>query len=122
MASYYKCHVTRALTDLSSWMLALSRNRNPECEHVPGKMWTVWLGRLFDAVLYQMTEDNLWRAMKTGFVHCRPRAVVLFAPDAVRETFAPGAGHSGHDGDGRALRHLAWTWYPDPADTAYLVD
>jgi hypothetical protein len=60
--------------------------------------------------------------MTTAFVHCRPGGVAVFAPDHVRETFVPGTDHGGHDGAGRGLRYLEWTWDPDPADTTYLVD
>ena len=28
----------------------------------------------------------------------------------------------GHDGDGRGLRYLEWSWDPDPADTTYIAD
>ena len=43
-------------------------------------------------------------------------------PDHVRESFAPGTEHGGHDADGRGLRDLQWTWDPDPTDETYLVD
>ena len=116
------------LSDLSPAMLALSRRINPECEHVAGDMRTLRLARAFDAVfvhdavMYLLTEDDLRQAVETAFVHCRPGGVALFAPDCVRETFRQGTEHGGHDGEGRALRYLAWTWDPDPSDTTYVVD
>ena len=128
MASHYKRQVASTLVDLAPTMLALSRVLNPGCEHVQGDMRTVRLGRVFDAVLvhdavtYLTSEADLQRAMVTAFVHCRPGGVALFAPDHLRETFAPGTDHGGHDGEGRALRYLEWTWDPDPSDTTYLVD
>lgn len=128
MASHYKRQVASTLVDLSPQMLALSRGLNPECEHVQGDMRTVRLGRVFDAVfvhdavMYLTTEADLRRAMETAFVHCRPGGVALFAPDHLRETFAPETDHGGHDGDGRALRYLAWSWDPDPTDTTCLTD
>ena len=128
MASHYKRQVASTLVDLAPPMLALSAGLNPECEHVQGDMRTVRLGRLFDAVLvhdavmYLTTEADLRRAAETAFVHCRPGGVALFAPDHLRETFAPTTEHGGHDGEGRGLRYLAWTWDPDPTDTTYLVD
>ncbi len=128
MASHYKRHVASTLVDLSPPMLALSAALNPECEHVQGDMRTVRLGRAFDAVfvhdavMYLTTEADLWLAVETAFVHCRPGGVAIFAPDAVRETFTPRTDHGGHDGEGRALRYLEWTWDPAPADTTYLVD
>lgn len=38
------------LSDISENMLALSKNLNPECEHVLGDMRTMRLDRSFDAV------------------------------------------------------------------------
>jgi SAM-dependent methyltransferase len=127
-ASHLKAHFQLTLVDLSPGMLAVSRALNPECEHVEGDMRSVRLGRLFDvvfvhdALMYLTTEEDLFRAMETSFVHCRPGGVALFVPDHVRETFAPGTDHGGHDGDGRGLRYLEWTWDPEPADTTFLVD
>jgi hypothetical protein len=46
----------------------------------------------------------------------------LFAPDFVRESFRPGTDHGGHDGQGRGLRYLEWTWDPDPGDTTYMAE
>jgi SAM-dependent methyltransferase len=127
-ASHYKQFVEATLVDLSPEMLAISQQLNPECEHYLGDMRTVRLGRTFDAVLvhdavhYMTTEADLLQAMATAYAHCRPGGVALFAPDYTRETFAPATTHGGHDGDGRAMRYLAWIWDPDPADTTYLVE
>ena len=128
LASHYKQHFQSTLVDLSPQMLALSQRLNPECEHLPGDMRTVRLGRVFDAVLvhdavvYLTTEDDLRQALATAFIHCRPGGVAVFAPDHVRETFVPRTDHGGHDGDRRALRYLQWIWDPDPTDTTYVVD
>jgi hypothetical protein len=128
IASHYKHAVRATLVDRAPRMLRLSRRLNPECEHRRGDMRSVRLGRTFDAVLvqdavlYLTTEDDLRRAMATAFVHCRPGGAALFAPDYVRETFAPATTHGGHDGAGRALRYLAWIRDPDPGDTTYVVD
>ena len=43
--------------------------------------------------------------------------MALFVPDHLLETFRPGTGHGGHDGDGRAMRYLEWTRNPDPGGT-----
>lgn len=129
MASHYKRdvpHVT--LTDLSAGMLALSERLNPDCEHLPGDMRTLRLGRHFDAVLvhdavcYLTTEADLRQAMETALLHCRPGGVAIFAPDHVRENFAASVEADGHDDARRGLRYLMWTWDPDPADTTYVVD
>jgi SAM-dependent methyltransferase len=127
-ASHFKEHVVCTLVDLSPHMLAVSKGLNPACEHIQGDMRTVRLGRVFDAVfvqdavMYLTTEADLRQAMTTAFVHCRPGGIALFAPDHVRETFVPGTEHGGHDGDGRALRYLEWTWDPDPSDTTFITD
>jgi SAM-dependent methyltransferase len=127
-ASHLKRHFQLTLVDRSPGMLAVSRALNPECEHVEGDMRDVRLGRTFDAVLvhdavcYMATETDLRAAMATAYAHCRPGGATLFVPDFVRETWRAGTDHGGHDGGGRALRYLEWTWDPDPSDTTYLVD
>lgn len=116
------------LVDLSPAMLAVSRALNPSLEHVHGDLRATRLGRRFDAVLvhdaitYMTTEDDLRRAMETAFVHCEPGGAALFCPDCVRETFREETEHGGHDGDGRSMRWLSWTWDADPGDTVYEVD
>ena len=55
--------------------------------------------------------------MKTAFIHCKPGGAVLFMPDFVRERFRLRVHHGGHDGEGRSLRYLEWTFDPDPSDT-----
>ena len=130
-ASHLKAHFQMTLVDISADMLAVSRALNPECEHVQGDMRSVRLGREFDAVFvhdavdYMTSEDDLRGAMETAFVHSKPGAVALFAPDNVRENFRPKTSHGGHDGDAgeaRSLRYLEWTWDPDPADTTYVSE
>jgi SAM-dependent methyltransferase len=119
-------HLT--LVDLSSDMLAVSRELNPECEHVLGDMRSVRLGRQFDCVFvhdavgYATSLDELSRVFETAYTHCRPGGVALFVPDHVRENFGPRTAHGGHDGEGRSLRYLEWTWDPDESDTTFFVD
>jgi hypothetical protein len=48
--------------------------------------------------------------------------MALFVPDYVREIFQPSTDHGGHDGDGRALRYLEWTYDPDENDHTYVTD
>jgi SAM-dependent methyltransferase len=127
-ASHLKARFAMTLVELSPAMLAVSRALNPECEHVQGDMRTVRLGRQFDcvfvhdAVCYMTTTADLRQAIDTAFIHCRPGGAALFCPDHVRENFQPSTDHGGHDGAGRALRYLEWTWDPDPADSTYTVD
>ena len=127
-ASHLKRHFQMTLVDVAPRMLAMSRRVNPECEHVRGDMRSIRLGRLFDAVFihdaiaYMTTERDLARAIRTAAAHCRPGGALLIAPDHVRDSFAPHASHGGHDGRGRALRYLEWTWDPDPRDATYVVE
>ncbi|HEY6556383.1 MAG TPA: class I SAM-dependent methyltransferase [Polyangiaceae bacterium] len=116
------------LSDLSEEMLALSRELNPECEHHPGDMRTLRLGRIFDtvlvhdAVMYLLTESELVAVAETAFVHTRPGGAALFAPDYVRETFREATDLiEGSDGE-RALRCIEWSWDPDPADTQFMTE
>jgi SAM-dependent methyltransferase len=128
-ASHLKAHFTCTLSDLSPQMLTLSRELNPECDHVLGDMRTLRLGRTYDAVFvhdavtYLTTEDDLRACMETAFAHTKPGGVALFVPDYTRETFRPGTSHGGHDGpDGRSLRYLEWSTDPEPGDSTYEVD
>jgi SAM-dependent methyltransferase len=130
-ASHLKANFRMTLVDLSEGMLDLSRKLNPECEHLQGDMKTVRLGRLFDAVfihdavMYMTSEDDLWRAIETARIHCKPDGVVLFMPDVIQETFVSLTTHGGHDGgaaDDRRIRYIEWTFDPNPSDTTYTVD
>jgi hypothetical protein len=127
-ASFIKRRFRCTLTDISPEMQALSRALNPECEHLPGDMRTLRLGRTFDAVLvhdavcYMTTRADLAAAATTAFAHTRPGGAALFAPDYVRESFRDKAEvHAGDDG-ARSLRCLEWAWDPDPADDSYAVE
>ena len=127
-ASHLKKHFQMTLVDLSPQMLQVSQQLNPECEHFEGDMRSVRLGRHFDAVFiqdaigYMLSREDLARAVETAFVHCRSGGAALFAPDYVRETFAPSTTHGGHDCGNRSLRYLEWVWDPEVADTTYLCD
>ncbi|MSQ33578.1 MAG: class I SAM-dependent methyltransferase [Dehalococcoidia bacterium] len=127
-AFHLKAHFDLTLVDLSPAMLAVSRAINPECEHLEGDMRSVRLGRLFDVVFihdavdYLTTPADLRAGLETSFAHCRPGGAAVFAPDDVRETFAPKTEHGGHDGAGKAVRYLEWSYDPDPADNVYTVE
>jgi SAM-dependent methyltransferase len=116
------------LTDISPHMLAISRDLNPECEHLEADMRSVSLGRLFDVVFihdaidYMTTLHDLEQAISTAFIHCKPGGIALFVPDHVRETFQPSTEHGGGDGNGRALRYLEWSYDPDENDSIYTVE
>jgi len=121
-ASHLKAYFKMTLTDRSPAMLAVSRRMNPECEHVEGDMRSLRLGRTFDAVFvhdavaYLTTEDDLRRAMETARAHLELGGVALFVPDDTTETWRPSSSHGGHDGEGRGLRYLQWSYDDDPSD------
>lgn len=127
-ASHLKNHFQLTLVDLSPEMLSISRQINPECEHIQGDMRQVRLDRQFDvvfihdAITYLSTEEDLQLAIETAYVHCRSGGVVLLAPDHVSETFQPSTEHGGHDGLDRGIRYLDWSWDPDPDDTHYISE
>jgi SAM-dependent methyltransferase len=116
------------LTDISEPMLQLSRELNPECEHLLGDMRTLRLGRtvdvvlVHDAIVYMTSEADLRAAVETAFVHTRPGGAAIFAPDTVRETFRDFAGLQEEDDGARSLRCLEWSWDPDPTDDTYTVE
>jgi trans-aconitate methyltransferase len=129
LASHLKRHFRLTLTDKAPAMLAVSRELNPECEHLVGDMRSLRLERHFDAVLihdaitYATDPTAVQATLHTAAIHCRAGGTVAVLPDYVRETFAPKTDHGGHDAaDGRGLRYLEWTWDPDPADDRYTVD
>ena len=117
------------LADLSTDMLAVSRQLNPGCEHVLGDMRTIRLGREFDAVLvhdavdYVISQADLALVIGTAFAHCRPGGVAVFAPDHTAETFraATGAG-GGQDSSGRQASFTERTTDPDPGDDWILAE
>lgn len=128
-AFHLKHDYALTLVDLSPEMLAISRDINPECEHLTGDMRSVRLGRTFDvvfvhdAVMYMTTEAKLRSVMETAFAHCTEGGLVLMVPDCVRENFGtiPETKCGGEDNGERGLRYLSWTRDPDPTDTTYEV-
>lgn len=121
-ALFLKRRFRCTLTDLSGEMLALSRELNPECEHVQGDMRDLRLGRTFDAVLvhdavmYMTSQDDLAAVARTAYMHTRPGGAALFAPDCVRESFRESTTLLSADEGSRALRGIEWCWDPDPSD------
>ncbi|MFU8780770.1 MAG: class I SAM-dependent DNA methyltransferase [Kiritimatiellia bacterium] len=127
-ASFMKKHYAITLCDCSEHMLAVSRKRNHECEHLQGDMRTLRLNRQFDVVFiqdaigYMTTAKDLKAAMQTAFVHCNPGGIALFVPDYTRETFRPATYHGGHDGRNASMRFLQWDHDPIPDDGQYQID
>ncbi len=124
-ASHLKARFRLTLVDLSPGMLKVSRRLNPECEHIRGDMRSLRLNRTFDAVFihdaidYMVTLNDLRRALRTAFVHCRPGGLALFVPDWTSEHFRETSSFGGHDSGDRGLRYLEWTRDPDPGDGRY---
>ena len=126
LAWHLKSHFTLTLSDRSQPMLAVSRDINPECEHVHGDMRTLDLGRqfdrvmIYDAIMYLTDPAAVQRAIANAAHHCRPGGAVAIVPDCVTETFAPSTEHGGADAsDGRGLRWLEWSYDPDPSDHGF---
>lgn len=116
------------LSDRSAEMLALSKRLNPTLEHVPGDMTAVRIGRQFDVVFvhdaasYLTTEDQVRQLADTVFAHCAPGGVVLLCPDNTAENLTFETDHGGHDGDGRALRYLEWSYPGRPGTYEFNID
>jgi SAM-dependent methyltransferase len=117
------------LVDLSADMLEVSRQLNPDCEHVEGDMRTIRLGRQYDAVLvhdaidYVTSQADLGRVIRTAFAHCRPGGLAVFAPDHTAETFRAGTGGGGgHDATGRQASFRERTSDPVPGDDWILAE
>ncbi len=127
-ASHLKNHFKMTLVDISPGMIEVSKKLNPECQHIQGDMRNIRLNRQFDAVFihdaigYMLSEDDLFSALETAYVHCHPGGVALFAPDHTRETYKNSTSHGGHDRDERSMRYLEWTYVPDPTDNQYISE
>ena len=128
-AFHLKREFEMTLVDLSEDMLAVSRQLNPDCEHLQGDMRTLRIGRNFDAVFvhdaidYMTTEADLRQAVATAYEHCRVGGVAVLVPDNIAENFEPDTDHGGHDApDGRGARYLSWSTDPDPDDTCTRAD
>lgn len=127
-ASFLEQRYEVTLCDVSPSMLELSRSVNPRCEHVPGDMRSVRLGRTFDAVLihdalsYLTSRDDLRATLETAFVHLRPGGKAIFAPDGFRESFFESTDLHEGDDETRSLRCIEWFWDPRPDDDTFVVD
>ncbi len=127
-AYYLKQHFALVtLSDLSEKMLAVSRQHNPECEHVIGDMKTIRLDRCFDIVFvhdaigYMTTLEDLQQVFSTAFVHCRDCGSAMFVPDEVLETFVESTDSGGVDDEHRAFRYFEWSYDPGGSDTTYVT-
>lgn len=121
LAWHLKAHLALTLSDLSPEMVAMSRELNPECEHVVGDMRTLDLGRTFDvvlihdAIMYATTPADVQATLATAAKHCRAGGAVMVIPDSVAETLEADMHTGGHDlPDGRGLRYIEWSWDAKP--------
>jgi SAM-dependent methyltransferase len=127
-ASYLKRYFKMTLVDSSAEMIRVSKNLNPECEHITGDMRDIRLGRIFDgvfihdAIMYMTNETDLKKALRTAFAHCKPGGCALIVPDVFKETFHPKTSNGGHDGKKRSMRYLEWIYDPDTGDSTYITD
>ena len=116
------------LVDPSAGMRRLSRELNPDCEHLDGDMRSLRLGRHFDAVFvhdavcYLRTVEELRATMETVFHHTAVGGRALVAPDLYAEDFVETSSLiEGQDGT-RSLRCVEWMWDPDPSDGLVRVE
>lgn len=128
-ASFLKTRFNITLVEISSQMIAVSQQINPELEHIRADMRSVRLERGFDfifihdAIMYMTTEVDLLRAFITAACHCKVGGCVMVAPDEVTETFTPFTNCGGEDSEtGVGIRFLEWAYDPDPTDTTYVMD
>jgi SAM-dependent methyltransferase len=127
-AFYLKKHYSMTLVDLSPEMIVQSKKLNPGCEHIPGDMRDIRLGRTFDAVFihdaisYMTTPGDLQKAIITAAEHCRDGGCLLFVPDFFTETFITSTYHGGTDGEREGMRYLEWIHEPAPGRRTYTMD
>ncbi len=127
-AFYLKKHFSMTLVDLSPEMIVQSNKLNPECEHIPGDMRDIRLGRTFDAVFihdaisYMTTPEDLQKAITTATEHCRDGGCLFFVPDFFKETFITSTYHGGSDGEREGMRYLEWIQAPAPGGWTYSMD
>ena len=75
LAFHLKNRLRLTLTDRSEQMLQVSRQVNPECEHLQGDMFSLDLGRRFDlvlihdAIMYATSPDSVRAALATASRH-----------------------------------------------------
>lgn len=124
-ALHLKARFACTLVDLSPQMSALSRELNPECEHIVADMRTLRLEQQFDVVLvhdaivYMTSEADLFSAIRTAYDHTRPGGAVIIASDGYKDTFEENT-ETQHESDGsRSAVLTMWDWDPDPEDDTF---
>ena len=110
--------------DLSTEMLDLSRQLNPDVPHHPGDMRSVRLGETFDAVAihdavcYLLSEEDLRATFSTARAHLNPGGILLLTPDYLKESYSgPTVLHwVCHQSEPR-FTVIEYCHDPDPSDT-----
>ncbi len=110
--------------DLSDKMLAHSRQRNPDVEHIVGDMRTVRLGRRFDAVIihdaigYMLTRADLQSTIDTAASHLNRGGIFVTAPEWLSDfPVKPTTWHCNRSLNGTELTFVQHEYDPNPSDT-----
>lgn len=83
------------IVDKSRAMLDVSRDINPECEHVRGDMRRLRLRSRYDAVVlpdavsHMSSPRDVRAALRTAHHHCRVGGVAIVMPETFSDTFHP---------------------------------
>lgn len=98
---YLKEHFTVEGLDISSELLEIARQRNPEVTFHEGDMIDFTLGRKFDLITclfssigYVRTLDNLVRALETMAKHLEPGGLLLVEPWFTPDQWMPDTVHA----------------------------
>jgi SAM-dependent methyltransferase len=79
--------------DLSTDMLGLAKELNPECRFFQADMRTFAIPETFDAILiddgimYMTSESDLLAVFERAYEHLRSGGVMVVGPDSTKETF-----------------------------------
>ncbi|WP_033542955.1 class I SAM-dependent methyltransferase [Planococcus sp. CAU13] len=121
-AYYLKRHFSMTLTDLSPDMLRVSRELNPDCEHIQGDMRNLYLGDAYDlvfihdAITYFTDKAELLGVMHNAKRHLNEKGILMIMTDQFAETFKSNTDHGGIDQGKRGMRYLEWTYDNDSED------
>jgi len=108
--SHLDPHFDVTAVDLSRDMVDLSRQLNPDVEHVVGDMRSLRLGRRFDVVLaqdaidYMTSETDLAATFATAAAHLEPGGMFITAPNYTTEDFVDD--HVEHDARDNGAVHV----------------
>jgi len=126
-AFHLKHHYRVTCVDLSPAMLDVSRNLNPELEHIQGDMRSVRLRRLFslvlidDSISYMLSENDLAEAFRTAWEHLEPGGVFITPIEQTKEGWVryKTESHTVHVAGDLRLSYDEELYDPDPDDSTY---